>query len=187
MAYVKVNSLWGAIQYALETVGYRKHDIEVRESATVTLQEYGGDGYRHFAAMLNVDTGELTVHRGSWGGPNAYDTKNLIDTDDGLFEVPMNVVVVKGYEGGTSGGVRATIIVAPGSKLVNVPCIEDDLMQVEKHVLNVMRTYVGGYRKEMLLSYGHIVSGLVEKGYIKRAKNGALSLTIKGKSAASER
>lgn len=186
MAYVKVKSLWGSLRYVLGTVGYKKADIEVRENATVRLQEYGGDGYRHFAAVLNVDTGEQTVHKGSWGGPNAFDSKNLIDNDDGLFEVPSNVVVVRGYEGGTSGVVNATIITAPGSGLVNVPKDDDDLTPSVRTVLYIMRTYIGGYRKEMLLKHGQTVNELVERGYIKRAKNGALSLTLKGKSAASE-
>ncbi len=187
MAYVKVKSLWKALRYALLMVGYNKMDIEVRESATVTLQEYGGDGYRHFAAVLNVDTGKLDIHKGSWGGPNAYDTGNIIDNDDGIFEIPSNVVVIKCYEGGASGGVRATIIVAPGSGLVNVPREENELSDTEKKVLYIMRAYVGGYRKEALTAHGQTVSELVEKGYIKRAKNGALSLTLKGKNAASER
>ena len=183
--YVKTRELPDCLQNALRAVDYAKHDVQVLVKERESIGSCGGDGYRSFAVIVNMSTGEYQIHQGSWGGANAFCPSNRVDHDFNDYTIPKDGAIITGYTGGASGVTRATITLSPANVL---PCLTqgEELTKDEKEVLGIMRAYTSAYRKEALKGRTAIVDSLVGRGYLSRNKAGALSLTLKGKNAAED-
>jgi hypothetical protein len=181
--YVQVSNLPSILQNALRSVGYGKSDINVVEKTTTSLQMGGGDGWCAFVIIVNAETGEANQFNGSWGGANMFNLDNMVDTDDSVYELTTHTAIISGQTGGRDGATYASIAVSPNSALVSLQSSQDDLSKVERQVLVALRSLIGKYRKEAIAGQESTVESLVQRGYIKRAKNGALSLTLSGKNA----
>ena len=183
MPYVKVKELPESLQKALNECGYRKADVQVLIKEMESVFSSGGNGYRGFASLVNISTGETKLMHGSWGGANPFNPTNQVDLNDNDYTIPKDIAVIRGFSGGASGSTHATVTISP---LNILPSLQggSDVSEEEKRLLAVMRSYTPAYRKPYLDAAKDMVDSLVERGYIKRSKNGALSLTTDGKSAA---
>jgi hypothetical protein len=182
MPYVNVKELPETLIAALKECGYHKSDIQILVKDKESILYLGGEGYRGFACLVNMSTGESKTKMGSWGGSNMFNPNNSVDLDDSEYEIPENCAVIRGYTGGTSGVTRCTITLSPKNIL---PCFEnmEDLSDDEKHILAIMRAYKPAYRKPYMEGKEGLIDGLVDRGYISRNKAGSLSLSVKGKNA----
>ena len=191
-AHVAVRDLPPTLQRALKEVGYARRDVEVRARESVTLQDMGGDGYRGFASIVNLETGATKVLRGSWGGPNPWSRDNAVDLDDRKHAIPLNGAVVQGREGGTSG-VYATVTVNPGNVSTLLPS-KPELTDDEDWALAVVSGLKPSYRAEYfdrrgLGEYGPhnpVVRSLAAKGLL-RVTGAGVQITTDGKNAVNPR
>jgi hypothetical protein len=182
MPYVKVRELPDTLQSALSSVGYAKGDVQILIQETESLAFAGGDGYRGFASVVNISTGERKEMQGSWGGANPFNPTNMVDLNYEKYPIPKDVAVIRGFTGGASGITHATITLSP-QNVMPVLQSTSELGDDEKHLLAIMRGHKPAYRKPYLDAAKEMVETLVERGYISRSKNGALTLTTKGKNA----
>lgn len=182
MPYVKVKELPESLQSALNECAYKKADVQVLIKESESVFSSGSKGYRGFASLVNISTGETRLMQGSWGGSNPFTPNNHVDQNSNEYTIPKDMAVIRGFSGGSSGTTHATITISP---LNILPALQggSDLSDEEKHILAIMRSYKPAYRKPYLDAAKDMVDSLVERGYIKRAKNGALSLTTEGKNA----
>ncbi|MDD5511628.1 MAG: hypothetical protein PHI12_12590 [Dehalococcoidales bacterium] len=180
-AVIHVRELPGAIRKVLKEVGFKKSDITVVPEDRVSLQGYSGEGYRAFAAVVNLETGQYSLHWGDWGGPNAY-AKKAVDWDDKKHAIPPNKgAVVLGYQGGT-GPVGATVYVHPDTISGFLPP-QHDLTDRQQSILGMCR-YTSAYKKELFQRNDvtpEEIDDLVKAGFIARSSSGATRLTISGK------
>lgn len=195
--YLKTKQLPAILQNALSSVGYKRADIEVSVKSEVSIHGLGGAGYRDFAVLINLETGESKRHNGSWGGANMFNPSNSIDLDTSMHTIPIGGAVILGSEGGGSP-VSATIYVSSQNVFpaLNEPKLE--LSQIEMGVLKVYDSIRGGVRQDYLTGYktgrGHYLetpltaTGLIyvqdhlkSMGLIKVTKSGGVSITTEGK------
>jgi len=180
--FCKTRELPDCLQSALKSVGYAKADIQVIVREKESIGSPGGDGYRSFAVIVNMSTGERQTHWGSWGGPCIFAPNNRVDNDFNEYTIPPNGAVITGYTGGASGVTRASVTLSPANVL---PMLQEvnHLTEEELNVLGIIRSYTSAYRKQLLTGKGAVIDRLVDGGYISRNKAGSISLTTKGKSA----
>lgn len=190
--HVSVKELPPVVRDWLKSNGFGKQDIAIDVKETVCLQDMGCTGRRGFTAMIDLATGESSVTRGSWGGPNAYCLDNTVDTNDRDHPLPVGVVCVQGSEG--YKGVRADIVVHPQTmNMAALPAPQSlELTKQEQAVINIVDSCTSSGRARefeydaALGKYGpenpHIVS-LVAKGLLKISGGKAISITTEGKNA----
>ena len=183
--YIKISEIPDSIRRGLDSVDYKRKDIEVHVVDKVSLGYSSGDGRRAFSVVGNIDTGMFKTVFGSWGGANMF-TRTLVDDCDQEFEIPVNGYVITGCTGGYGHGSYATLHVSSGC--VNKALLPDicNLSDIEVKVLACVRALRGDYRKVAIRRSGgsdEVVQGLVRLGYLNCNKAGSLSLTTKGKNA----
>ncbi len=184
--YVKVYELPESLINALKIVGYARQDIEIKVSETESLSNQGSDGYRAFAVVVDMSSGQSETLTGSWGGSNMFNPANRIDLDNKDRVLGSNVAVIKGTEGGTSGSVHASITIGPNN-VVKALVTTEDVSLKEKNILYCYGALKPAYRKEELKRLGAVDSeldSLIERGYLKRDGRG-ITITTKGKNARS--
>jgi hypothetical protein len=179
--FVSVASLPTAIQSALASKGYGRKDIGISAKESFSFSGASGDGYRAFAVLLNMATGESKEFIGSWGGGNAFVTTH-VDDDQTAHAIPVDGAVIDGQIGGNRP-VSAHVTVHPANFPKYLP-ITVELSSDEKAILVMFRSYTSAYRKETLRPrHAPIIAGLVAKGLLKQSKNGATAITTDGKNA----
>jgi hypothetical protein len=188
--YVEVKSLTPAVQSALKAVSYGSRDIQVITTDKVSPSVAGGDGQRGFVIVINLTTGKREHVTGSWGGANMFNPTNVVDLDTGQYVIPTDGVVIKG----TTGYPRtfATLYTtATGNLLPAATGDVETLTDVELQALYCHKSIKGGqYRREEMTRRGvgpSTVDSLVDRGYLKRNRAGAVSITTKGKNASTLR
>ena len=170
-----------SLQNLLARFSYGKRDIGLEATETVSPQLGGAAGRRGFVAILNLESGESQAFEGSWGGQNAF-TVNRVDSDETLYRIPPNVVVVKGYTGYPYS--TATLYAAPGTV---APLLPSGVKMSDREVA-ILSAYrglrSGPYRQEALALYGEDeIKALVTRGLLKESRNGARQITTEGKNA----
>jgi hypothetical protein len=189
--YVETKQLIPALRDALESVGYGAKDVRLEAAEKVDSYSEGGTGSRGFLIAINLDTGERKRMTGSWGGGNMF-TSSLVDTGSESVPLPPNGAVIKG----TTGYPRtfATIYAHPSAIGQFLPAganDRDELTPEELQALYCFDCIKGGeYRREELRRRDvsdSTVEGLVSRGYLKRNKAGATSITTAGKNASTVR
>ena len=191
--FVTIKELPEVIRNAVKTV-YGGKDIEVRVGDTVTLLGGGGQGSRSFAYVLNLATGHITSHIGSWGGANMFNPANRVDNDSREFPIPDNHIVIKG----TMGYRKHAYIVAGTATITPLlPKADDTVTDTHKRILYAYRALKSFARRENMLreksDYDKTTTGLtpdeldkeidllVTKGLLKRNKAGSTQITTAGK------
>jgi hypothetical protein len=182
MPYVNVRDLPEVLSSALSTCSYAKPNVQILIKEKESVQGAGMQGYRSFAMIVNMSTGESKQLQGSWGGSNPFNPTNVVDNNDQVYVIPKDMAIILGFTGGSSGITHATITFSPHNILPILTCAPD-VSNEEQKLLAIMRGYKPAYRKPYLDAKKELVNSLVERGYIKRASNGALSLTVSGKNA----
>lgn len=190
--HVAVRDLPETVQRALKEVGYGRRDIRVVPATTFSFQDMGGDGLRSFTAVVNMETGASKVTYGSWGGPNPYSPRNLVDNDDRDHPIPVNGAIIQGHEGG-SRPVYAVIRVHPDNMGTLVPA-KVDLTPQEEMALAIIGGYKPAYRAEYFARHdlglykadNPLIDGLAKKGLVKVTGAG-IQITTAGKNARNPR
>lgn len=182
--HVDTKTLPSQVQSALHAVGFRRRDIAVEPSETFHMPSAYGDGYRAFAVVLNMGTGERKGFSGSWGGANPFEPRS-IDHDTAEHSIPINGCAILGQEGG-GRPVSARLVVRPDqiSKFLPAPA---ETTERERRILAIFDGIKAGpYRREELARVDASeaeIAGLVSRGFLKVASNGATSITTAGKNA----
>jgi hypothetical protein len=177
--WIQTRHLPNCIKKALKDVGFHKRDICLTISETVNLGCSSGSGYRAYSVILAMDTGKYAITRGSWGGPNAFQTNpNDVDTD---VIIPANGIVIMGMEGGI-GPVSASLYASP----VSIAKILPEKPSISERGREILKLwgYTSAYRKSLLhKSMDEEIESLICKGFLKRTKNGSIRITCQGKNA----
>lgn len=173
------------IRAVLKKLGYHRREIRVVPVDSIRLRSMGGDGYRSFAAIVDVATGKHDIQYGSWGGPNPWSKSNPVDMDDKPYRIPTNGAVILGHEGG-GRAVTATIHVPP-EMLSGLLPIKHDLSNPQRELLKVC-VRLGFVPSARGIAQAGASSSdmdyLVGAGYMSVDKGGTIRLTTKGKNAA---
>jgi hypothetical protein len=194
--FVKVKDLPDSLQNALKSVGYGRSDISVQTAERVSVFNAGGAGYRDFAILVDIASGEKvvkygnwggstlwnpnnSVKYGSWGGSTLWNPNNSVDLDDKEYDLPVGGAVVRGSEG-RSRPVSASIYLNPKNAAPWLPQLTD-LTEAEKFLLAQFRSLKPGHRSTV--GKEAMIDSLVKGGFLARAKNGATRITTKGKNA----
>jgi hypothetical protein len=178
--FVSVSSLPSAVKSVLSSNGYGKKDIGIKaqESFTFVGGAYG-DGYRAWAVLMNLETGESKSFIGSWGGSNMF-TKSHVDDDQTIHNIPVNGIVIEGQEG---RWVSASIIVHANNMPKYLPAVSE-ITDAEGKILYYFSAYTSAGRKAVLNdSHTLAIDSLVTRGFLKRNKAGSTAITTKGKNA----
>lgn len=179
--YAKVSDLPALVQTQLKRRGYHGKDIEVRAKEKVGLQVGGWDGKRGYTDIINLDSGSVQCHTGSWGGANPFNPTNRVDLDERQYTIPPNAVVIQGYEGYKP---MASCYCSAETLQPMLPA-GPEVTEEEKEVLSWFLTYKASYRKPMVDAKPiGMINSLVARKLLKRNKAGALSITVEGKNAA---
>jgi len=198
--YLKTNELPEMILRSLNSIGYTKKDVEIVVTDTVSLQGHVSNGQREQVLILNMLTGDKKLLTGSWGGPNMFNTTNVVDLDSRNHTIPENGIVIKMTEG--NGPMFGKIYVSKSNMILALKPTEE-LSQDEMQVLNVIQAYKPFARKEYLtgeqagdryaerlnmrrMSESELIqvyAQLQNKGLIKINRIGSVSITTEGKNA----
>jgi hypothetical protein len=188
--YVEVKTLAPMIQNALKGVRYGGRDIQVITTDRVSPSVAGGSGQRGFTIIINLSTGQSDKLMGSWGGANMFNPDNTVDLDTGQYVIPTNGVVIKG----TTGYPRtfATLYTTATGNLLPAGAGDTEVLtDEEQQALYCHYSIKGGqYRRDELSRRGVLqstVDSLVDRGYLKCNRAGAVSITTKGKNASTLR
>lgn len=184
--HISTKDLPRSLQSALSALGYHKADISVKAAEKFSVIDYGGAGRRAFACMVNLATGESQTMHGSWGGANAFAPTNHVDLDSTKRPLPDGFALIQGSEG--NGPVYASVSVNPRNLSALLPeGASDELTEKEKGALRLF-SYISSARKEYAKGMGvefsashPLFASLIQRGYIKANKAGAMQLTTKGK------
>lgn len=183
--FIDTKDLPASLRSALGAVEYHKGSVAVEASERVTLLDMGGDGFQAFAVLVDMATGQHEIHRGSWGGPNAY-ALTAVDADRREHTLPVNGAVIRGRRGG-GRPVSATVTVHPDALAKLLPAGESYVTETEARILGYFVAYKPAYRKEQLARIPHaaeLIEGLIARGMIKRNAAGATQITTEGKNHA---
>lgn len=181
--YLIVESLPAPVRAALATLGYHRPDIRVSTTERSSMRVAGGAGRRGFAALVMAD-GRTEVQRGSWGGSNMFNPRNAVDMSDQVVTLPVGAYLITGSEGGDRP-VYATIDVAPGTLPAELTAGRPDTTEDEQIVLYAYGGLKSGeYRQRTLAQVDpSVIEGLISRGMLKRARNGATQITTAGRNA----
>jgi hypothetical protein len=185
--YIEVKQLAPAIQSALASVRYGARDVEVEARDEISLRTGAGSaGARGFVTIVNLATGKFHTERGDWGGAGlgfkladfTEEKLRLVDNDD--------AVVIQGSTGWPR--TFAHVYASPNAVGRFLPSGEEEVLTPEEQQAIYCHAAIKGgqYRREELRRRNvspSTVDSLVERGYLKRNRAGAVQITTKGKNA----
>lgn len=183
--YAKVRELPEPIQRVLREVRFGKPAIAIEPHEKVSRAGASSDGRRAFVAIVDMASGQSKIEWGSWGGPNPFNPRNAVDLDRTLYEIPPNIAVIEGSIGQKT---YATVKVRPD---VLVPLLPGatNLTDRDKRTLNQFAGLTSAGRKNEWERYPERkptdaeLDSLASRGLLKRARNGATSITTEGRNA----
>lgn len=183
--HVEVTSLSPHVRKALDSVSYGARDIPLIAAESVDSYSEGDRGSRGFVLILNLDTGAYKRVTGQWGGGNMF-TRSPVDEGGERIPIPPNGAVIKGSMGYPRTFAR--IYAHPEAHGRFLPSGETETLSPEEAqcVYCFCAIKGGEYRRDEMRRRGvtpATVDSLVERGYLKRSKNGATAITTKGKNA----
>lgn len=186
--YVSPDQLPPVVLAVLRDVGCPvRTSIPCYASETASMHAVSGDGCKGFAVLVDLDTGESRTVWGSWGGANPFarGEHDSVDADTTERPLPANGCVVKGYIGGSKGG-RASITIHPSRTAKLLP-VKGSVSERDGHLLAVYAGLNSRGRKEYFERHPSQqptqaeLQSLAERGFIKLAKNGAVTITPDGR------
>lgn len=184
--YLEVKALNQPLRDALASVRYGRADIQVIATESVESGSSASDGSRGFACAVNLETGERKTITGDWGGSGLG--RAILDQAGQTMAIPPNGAVIKGSMGYPR--TYATIYAHPhavGAFLLPSGEAEETLSDAEQQAIYCFAAIKGGeYRRDEMRRRNvtpETVDSLVERGYLKRSRNGATQITTKGRNA----
>ena len=184
--HVDVKELPPAVQSALKALSYHRRDIEVLPQETVSPFVGGGDGYKGFFTVIDLQQNKHETMWGSWGGANPWSSPKatLVDQDSKERPIPPTQMFIKGEIGGTSRSTFATLYVHPSRLAPLLPAPQEPISPRETLVFAIFAQIRGGCRKEYLENHAvrpEEVDSLANKGLLKKSKANSVQLTLLGK------
>lgn len=183
--YTLVKELPTIIQTALSRVEYGCKDIEVKTAESLSPGQGGGQGRRSFLVLINLATGAVEQHTGSWGGANPFENRQ-VDLDQNSYPIPEGLAALKGSMGHPR--TFATLYLHPANVAKLLPP-KTELNIREVSILRDFHSLTSAGRKnewarnpQSAPSQAELDS-LVSQGLLSRNKAGALSITTAGKNA----
>lgn len=181
MKYVDVKNLPLSIQRALDRISYKRPNIGVQERETYSHRDCGGRGQQAFSFTVDIKSGAVsTIHYGSWGGPNMFNSTNVVDTDETTHQLNPGTAHISGSKGGY---MYASISFNPEDNMMP----KDTLVLTDRlaKVLEIYARYNSRGRKDVFGRIGmpskEEISTLEELGCIKTNRAGAVTVTSKGR------
>jgi len=96
-----VSKLPKPVQRALAEVRFSKRKVTVYTGSSFSMYSAGDDGARGFTALVNLDTNQVSVTWGAWGGGGLGATVSPVDdAKQPKQSLPDHLVVVQGQIGG---------------------------------------------------------------------------------------
>lgn len=190
--YVGPNQLPEMVLSAMRAEGCPvRSSIRVYVSETASMAAPSGDGCRGFTTLIDLDTGATRTVHGSWGGGNPFarGEHDSADHDTTPRPLPPNGCIVKGYIGGSSGG-SASVTIHPSRAAKLLP-EQGSVSERDRLLLGVYAGLNSRGRKEHFDRHpSHVpttgeLESLASRGFIKLAKNGAVTITADGRNNAS--
>ena len=190
--YLKLSEMKPAVADALRRAGHTRPDIEV--VVTETIDSCGGSkGARVSLTAIRLADGFSKTQTGSWGGPNAYETRAADYVRD--MALPAGYAVYRGYEGGNLSG-WGRLLMSPADVQTMALPGDSGLTDDDKLALYAMRGLKPAYRGEWVrratggrVTYGSddpTYAALASAGLVKVSKNGAMRITTEGKNAVAD-
>lgn len=186
--YLEPNQLPEMVRNAISEAGCPvRTSIPCYVSETESMHATSGDGCKGFATLINLDTGETRTVWGSWGGGNPFarGEHDSVDADTSERPLPPHGCIVKGYIGGSSGG-RASITIHPDRAAKLLP----EAFSVSERDQLLLGVY-GAFNSRGRTKYFERhpenrptqaeLESLAARGFIKLAKNGAITITPAGR------
>lgn len=185
--FVDLKDLPEVLQRALQSVGYRKPNIGVKQATSFRPNDGSSafEGNRGYLLIVDMKSGQFKHFQGSYGGSNMF-TKNTVDDDDSVNPIPPNGAVITGESGGR--GHFAHILVHPSNFAALALPEGEALLPKEQKALNAIGSLTSAGRKDEfqragLGAYGPenpLVKRLAELGLVKiQGRN--VSITTLGK------
>ena len=98
---VPTSKLPKLVQRALAEVRFSKRKITVYTGSSYTMYSAGDDGAKGFTALVNLNTNQVSVTWGAWGGGGLGGVRSPVDdTNQPKQPLPDHLVVVQGQVGG---------------------------------------------------------------------------------------
>jgi len=185
--HVDVKELPTAVQLALKSLEYHCRNIEVCPQETVSpFVGGGGDGYKGFFTVIDLQQNKHETIWGSWGGANPWSAPKatLVDQDSKERPIPPTQMFLKGEIGGRERSPFATLYMHPSRLAPLLPAPQEPLSPRETLVFAIFAQIRGGCRKEYLENHAvrpEEVDSLANKGLLKKSKANSVQLTLLGK------
>lgn len=156
-------------------------------SETASMHAVSGEGCKGFATLIDLDSGATRTVWGSWGGGNPFarGEHDSVDHDTAERPLPPNGCIIKGYIGGAKGG-RVSITIHPTRAAKLLP-EQGSVSERDRVLLGVYADLNSRGRKEYFERHPTAVptpaelASLADRGFIKLAKNGAVTITPDGR------
>lgn len=183
--YLNVNDLPTLALSVLKSRGYTRKDIQLVAKEKVSMSVGGWDGKRGYCDVVDLSSNSVQRNTGSWGGPNAFNSTNRVDLSDESISIGPKTMVIQGYEGHKP---MATCY-CHSDLFSDYSALNETLgakaSVEEREVLSWFVQYKASYRKPWVdAKPPELIDGLVSKGWLKRNRAGALSITTQGKNIA---
>lgn len=186
--YISPSQLPPVVAQAIRVAGCPlRESIPVYVRDTESMHAVSGDGCRGFTILVKLDTGETETVWGSWGGANPFErgSHDSVDADTTPRPLPVNGCIVKGYVGGSKGG-RCSLTIHPSNAVKLLP-VKGSVSERDGLLLSVYAGLNSRGRKEYFDRHPSAVptqaelQSLADRGFIKLAKNGAVTITPDGR------
>lgn len=204
--YVKITDLPQTLRNALAKVGYRRVDVRVEAREDYVMNAGGsGQGRRTFVVAVDLATGASERRDGSWGGANMFNPQNGVDLDRQSKSLPPNFAVIYGSDG--DGVCVSSVHVNPATLNPLLPAAPPEMPEGEQAVLcmyaglnsrgradcvenwqRAAHTERGVFhaqvaRDRLTRDIEALTVSLIARGYVKRNKAGAVTVTTEGLNA----
>lgn len=99
---VPTSKLPKPVQRALAEVKFSKRKVTVYAASSYTMYSAGDDGAKGFTALVNLNTNQVSVTWGAWGGGGLGGVRSPVDdTNQPKQPLPDHLVVIQGQVGGS--------------------------------------------------------------------------------------
>lgn len=183
--HIATKTLPPTLRAALESVEFHGTDIGVRVSDKVSANAQAGQGSRGFVLIVDIASGEMTRHNGSWGGASAFEQRQ-IDLDQNEYDMRPGMAVISGSIGHPR--TFATLHLHPDNMAKYLPAAPA-VSERDRTILKQFSGLTSAGRKDEWNRYPETapsaveLDSLVSRGLLSRNKAGATKITTDGKNA----
>jgi hypothetical protein len=182
---IEVKTLPDTLRAALKSVEYHCTDIGVEVSDKVSANAQGSAGSRGFVLVVDIASGEMKRHMGSWGGASACENRQ-VDLDTNTYDMRPGFAVISGSMGYPR--TFATMYLHPENMAKYLPAAPQ-VSDRDRTILDQFNGLTSAGRKDEWSRYPQSrpteteLNSLVSRGLLARNAAGATRITTAGKNA----